>query len=102
MPGFTGRAAGPVIALRTKPLPGSGDMSGESDSPGHSGQEAGKGFAAQVVGNTSLLTAVLVYTGWAYENALLKHFNVTAFSLGISTVEYALKGLVPVFQSLSS
>src|SRR5262249_55310033 len=63
------------------------------------GEAAGKGFVAQVVGNTSLLAAVLVYMGWAYENSLLEHFHVSAFSLGIGTTEYVLKGLVPLFRS---
>jgi hypothetical protein len=59
----------------------------------------GKGFVAQVVGNSSLLTAVLIYMGWAYENSLLTHFQVSALSLSIGTAEYVLKGLVPLFQS---
>jgi hypothetical protein len=64
-----------------------------------SGEASGKGFVAQVVGNTSLLTAVLIYMGWAYENSLLEHFHVSAFSLGIGTAEYVLKGLAPLFRS---
>lgn len=70
------------------------------EQPGNpSGEGADKRFVAQVVGNTSLLTAVLIYMGWAYENSLLAHFQVPAFSLGIGTVEYVLKGMVPLFQS---
>jgi hypothetical protein len=63
------------------------------------GQDSDKGFVAQVVGNSSLLTAVLIYMGWAYENKLLTHFQVSAFSLGIGTAEYVLKGLAPLFRS---
>jgi hypothetical protein len=58
-----------------------------------------KRFVAQVVGNISLITAVLIYMGWAYENSLLEHFQIPAFSLGLSTMEYVLKGLVPLFRS---
>jgi hypothetical protein len=68
---------------------------------GPPGEAAGKGFVAQVIGNTSLLTAVLIYMGWAYENSLLEPFHVSAFSLGIGTAEYVLKGLAPLFRSTS-
>jgi hypothetical protein len=61
-------------------------------------QELQNGFAA-VIGNTALLGAVLVYMGWNYENSLLEYFQVSAFSVSIGTVEFALKGLVPLFES---
>ena len=63
-------------------------------------EDSKKGFAAQVIGNTSLLTAVLIYMGWAYENAVLSYFSVPSSGLSISTVEYVLKGMVPLFQSV--
>jgi len=50
-------------------------------------------LAAQILGNASLLTAALVYMGWAYEDALLEHFQVSPFSLNIGVLEFALKSL---------
>ena len=63
------------------------------------GSEKLKNSFAAVIGNTTLLGAVLVYMGWNYENSLLEYFQVPAFSLNIGTVEFALKGLVPLFDS---
>jgi hypothetical protein len=78
-------------------------MSGKaeaSEKPGNpSGEGSDKGFVALVIGNATLLTAVFIYMGWAYENSLLEHFQVSAFSLGIGNVEWVLKGLVPLFGS---
>ena len=56
-------------------------------------------MVAQVIGNTSLFAAVLIYMGWNYENSFLTFFSVPAFSVNIGTVEYALKGLLPLFRS---
>jgi hypothetical protein len=52
-----------------------------------------EGLAGTIIANTTLLTAVLVYMGWAYENALLGTFNVSALSLNLSIVDYALHSL---------
>jgi hypothetical protein len=65
---------------------------------GHGPEELKNGFAA-VIGNTALLGAVLVYMGWNYESSLLEYFQVPAFSVSIGTAEFALKGLVPLFES---
>jgi magnesium-transporting ATPase (P-type) len=47
----------------------------------------------RIIANTSLLTAVLVYMGWAYENALFNYFNVSPLNLNFSIVNYALYSL---------
>jgi len=76
------------------------EEAGNSDEESRTKQENGdRRFVAQVIGNTSLLAAVLIYMGWNYENSLLEHFQVSAFSLGIGSGEYVLKGMVPLFQS---
>lgn len=46
-----------------------------------------------MVANASLLIAVLVYMGWAYENALYGYFQVRPLDLNVSVVEYMLRSL---------
>ena len=67
--------------------------------PSENEKDSGNGLVLQVIGNTSLLAAVLIYMGWNYENSKLAYFSVTTFSLNIGTIEYALRGLVPLFES---
>ena len=52
-----------------------------------------RGIAGQIVANTSLLIAVLVYMGWAYDNALYGYFHLSPLDLDISIVEYMLRSL---------
>ena len=52
-----------------------------------------RGIAGQVVANTSLLIAVLVYMGWAYDDALYGYFHVRPLDLDVSIVEYMLRSL---------
>jgi hypothetical protein len=52
-----------------------------------------QGIAAQVVANTSLLIAVLVYMGWAYDNALYGYFHISPLDLDVGIVEYMLRSL---------
>jgi hypothetical protein len=54
-------------------------------------QDPKNGLAAQVVGNASLVTAALVYMGWAYEAALLGYFHISALSFNLSVLQYVLK-----------
>jgi hypothetical protein len=61
-------------------------------------EKSAPGLAAQVIGNASLVTAALVYMGWAYENAELEYFHVSAFSLNLSTLEYVLKSTPILFR----
>jgi len=67
-------------------------MSGDHDSSFEPRSPA-QGIAAQVVANTSLLIAILVYTGWAYDNALYGYFHVSPLDLDVSIVEYMLRSL---------
>jgi hypothetical protein len=57
------------------------------------GSTAARGIAGQVVANTSLLVAVLVYMGWAYENALYGYFHLSPLDLDVGIVEYMLRSL---------
>jgi hypothetical protein len=61
-------------------------------------EKSAPGLAVQVIGNASLVTAALVYMGWAYENAELEYFHVSAFSLNLSTLEYVLKSTPILFR----
>ena len=56
-------------------------------------QPAARSIAALVVANASLLIAVLVYMGWAYENALLGYFHLSPLDLDVGVVEYMLRSL---------
>ena len=55
-------------------------------------------LAAQVIGNASLITAALVYMGWAYEAALLGHFHASALAFKLNVVQYALKSTPFLFR----
>lgn len=52
-----------------------------------------RGIAGQVVANTSLLVAVLVYMGWAYDDALYGYFHLNPLDLDVGIVEYMLRSL---------
>lgn len=52
-----------------------------------------RGIAGQIVANTSLLIAVLVYMGWAYDDALYGYFHLSPLDLNIGIVEYMLRSL---------
>jgi hypothetical protein len=52
-----------------------------------------RGIAGQVVANGSLLVAILVYMGWAYEDALYGYFHVRPLDLNVGIVEYMLLSL---------
>jgi|SRR5215510_214123 len=54
-------------------------------------QDSKNGLVAQVVGNASVVTAALVYMGWAYEAALLGYFHVSALGFNLSVLQYVLK-----------
>lgn len=56
-------------------------------------KSSAQGIAAQVVANVSLLIAILVYMGWAYEDALLGYFNLSPLDLNVGIVEYMLRSL---------
>jgi len=61
--------------------------------PGSVPSSPARGIAGQVVANTSLLIAVLVYMGWAYDDALYGYFHVRPLDLNVSIVEYMLRSL---------
>jgi hypothetical protein len=52
-----------------------------------------RGIAAQIVANTSLLIAILVYMGWAWDDAYYGYFHLNALDLNFSIVDYMLRSL---------
>jgi hypothetical protein len=62
--------------------------------PGTSSPETSlRGIAGQVAANVSLMIAVLVYMGWAYDDALLGYFHVSPLDLNVGIIEYMLRSL---------
>jgi len=84
-------AAADVAGL-LEPVCGQPRLSGDDDR-GTVPPPAARGIAAQVVANTSLLIAVLVYMGWAYDDALYGYFHLSPLDLDIGIVEYMLRSL---------
>lgn len=52
-----------------------------------------RGITGQIVANASLLIAVLVYMGWAFDDALYGYFHIRPLDLNFSIVEYMLRSL---------
>jgi hypothetical protein len=51
------------------------------------------GLLAALTANASLLTALVFYMGWAYLNAWLGYFNVSALGVGFSVFDFALRSI---------
>jgi hypothetical protein len=62
-------------------------LNGQPD-PGSAPPSLARGIAGLVVANSSLLIAILVYMGWAYEDALYGYFHVRPLDLDVGIVEY--------------
>ena len=99
----TPEAGAPPDAHADNGAPSNGLADGNPSGDAGEGEKKKEGegsFAAQVIGNASLLAAVLIYMGWNYENSLLQYFSIQSpFSIGIGTVDLALKGLAPLLLS---
>jgi hypothetical protein len=52
-----------------------------------------RGIAGLIVANISLLIAVLVYMGWAYDQAFYGYFHLNPLDLNLSIVDYMLRSL---------
>ena len=64
-----------------------------SDNPGQSSPPPPVRIAGQVAANVSLLVAILVYMGWAYDDAYLGYFHLNPLDLNVGVVEYMLRSL---------
>jgi hypothetical protein len=64
-----------------------------SDNPGQSSPPPPVRIAGQIAANASLLIAILVYMGWAYDDAYLGYFHLSPLDLNVGIVEYMLRSL---------
>jgi hypothetical protein len=92
---------GPAGTLRkdreSPPGTNAGTSSGER---GEQGNGKRNSVVTQVVASTSFLGALLIYMGWNYDNSLLQQFSIPSpASVGLSTVDFALAGVSPLFRS---
>jgi hypothetical protein len=85
-------ACGQPAHGQPEPACGQPELSGDGN-PGPAPPSAARGIAGQVVANTSLLVAVLVYMGWAYDDALYGYFHLSPLDLDVGVVEYMLRSL---------
>jgi hypothetical protein len=107
-PGWLPRLlVGVLVAARFRKRTGGQEKQGErtaekapagtgTEASGHHGDRADgslQGLVGQVIGSASFLAAALAYTGWAYEQAYLAPFNVSALSVSTSIPQYVLKSL---------
>jgi hypothetical protein len=67
-------------------------LTGQPDA-GAASPSPARGIAGLIVANLSLLIAILVYMGWAYEDALYGYFHVRPLDLDVGIAEYILRSL---------
>jgi hypothetical protein len=65
----------------------------EKDDPDRSALSPARGLAGLIVANVSLIVAVMVYMGWAYDNSFFEYFHLNALDLGVSVQDYLLRSL---------
>lgn len=88
---------GSVVPLRRKPTA----TTEAPDSPGQKNDRSTVLSAAgMVAGNGIVVTAVTIYMGWAYSEAFFGYFGLSPLDLGLSPVEYGLRGAGLVRQNL--
>lgn len=61
--------------------------------PGPAPSSTARGVAGLVVANSSLILAILIYMGWAYDDYLYGYFHLRTLDLGFGPLEYALRSL---------
>jgi hypothetical protein len=65
----------------------------QADQPDGSGQSPARGLAGLIAANLSLIVAIMIYMGWAYENAFYGYFHLNPLELGVGTQDYLLFSL---------
>ena len=70
----------------------SSSVSEENNASGD-GPSPARGLAGLIAANVSLVVAVMVYMGWAYDSAFFGYFHLSALDLGISPEDYLLFSL---------
>jgi hypothetical protein len=85
-----GRCSGGAESDRQHELSGA-----VSENHGAAGTETTsvRGLIGLIAANISLIVAVMVYMGWAYESAFFSYFHLSALELGLSVQDYLLVSL---------
>jgi len=65
----------------------------KEDTPTGSGPAAVLGPAGLIAGNLSLIAAVMIYMGWAYDSSFYGYFHLGPVELGTSPDDYLLSSL---------
>lgn len=65
----------------------------EQDSQGSGVMSPVRGLTGLIAANVSLIVAIMVYMGWAYEQAFYAHFHLASLDLDISIEDYLLYSL---------
>lgn len=85
-----------AIAVRSSPTAAQEEAATEA---GDQPEASARRLVAAVVTNTSLLTALVIYMGWAYLDARLGYFGVSPLSLNLGILDYALHSLAFFFNT---
>lgn len=67
-------------------------VSGETNA-GERALSPARGFAGLIAANISLIVAIMVYMGWAYESAYYGYFHLDPLDIGVSPQDYLLFSL---------
>jgi hypothetical protein len=65
----------------------------EQPDPDSSPKSPARNIVGLVVGSSSLIVAILIYMGWAYDSAYYGHFHLDPLQLGFDPLDYTLRSL---------
>jgi hypothetical protein len=60
----------------------------EEDNAGGDEQSPARGLTGLIAANLSLVAAVMVYMGWAYESAFYGYFHLNPMDIGVGPQDY--------------
>lgn len=65
----------------------------EQPNPDSPPKSPARNIVGLVVGSSSLIVAILIYMGWAYDSAYYGHFHLDPLQLGFDPLDYTLRSL---------
>jgi hypothetical protein len=65
----------------------------EQPNPAAGPPNPARSIVGLVVGSSSLILAILIYMGWAFDSAFYNHFHLDPLQLGFGSQEYVLRSL---------
>jgi hypothetical protein len=65
----------------------------EQQNPDSPSKSPARNIVGLVVGSSSLIVAILIYMGWAYDSAYYGHFHLDPLQLGFDPLDYTLRSL---------